>query len=113
MVCDKGDVVYTTKDQDSDDADTSTMLSDNELSLGDSSLKEDYFEDSMIYDNDDKPECNCGAEGRGHKRDCFLNPHCLYQTKLTTSTPVRPPTSAPFKDRKRSSLQQVQVFPQS
>ena len=54
--------------------------------------------------------CTCGAEGRGHKRDCPLNPHCLYQAKPATSTPVRPLTSTPFKDRKRSSLQ-VQVFP--
>ena len=107
MVCDKGDVIYTAKDQDTDDADTRTMLSDDELSFSDSSLEEDYLEDSMIYDDDEEPECTCGAEGRGHKRDCPLNPHCLYQAKPATSTPVRPPTSAP---RKRSSLQ-VHVFP--
>ena len=107
MVCDEGDVVYTAKDQDTDDADTRTMLSDDELSFSDSSLEEDYLEDSMIYDDDEEPECTCGAEGRGHKRDCPLNPHCLYQAKPATSTPVRPPTSAP---RKRSSLQ-VHVFP--
>ena len=110
MVCDEGDVVYTAKDQDTDDADTRTMLSDDELSFSDSSLEEDYLEDSMIYADDDKPECTCGAEGRGHKRDCPLNPHCLYQAKPATSTPVRLPTSAPFKDRKRSSLR-VHVFP--
>ena len=110
MVCDKGDV-YTAKDQDTDDADTRTMLSDDELSFSDSSLEEDYLEDSMIYDDDEEPECTCGAEGRGHKRECPLNPYCLYQAKPATSTPVRPPTSAPFKDRKRSSLR-VHVFPQ-
>ena len=109
MVCDKGDVVYTAKDQDTDDADTRTMLSDDELSFSDSSLEEDYLEDSMIY-HDDEPECTCGAEGKGHKRDCPLNPYCLYRAKPATSTPVRPPTSAPFKDRKRSSLR-VHVFP--
>ena len=85
------------------------MLSDDELSFSDSSLEEDYLEDSMIYDDDEEPECTCGAEGRGHKRDCPLNPHYLYQAKPATSTPVRPPTSAP---RKRSSLQ-VHVFPPS
>ena len=110
MVCDKGDVVYTAKDQGTDDADTCTMLSDDELSFSDSSLEEDYLEDSMIYDDDDEPECTCGAEGRGHKRECPFNPHCLYQAKPATSTPVRPPTSTPFKDRKWSSLQ-VHVFP--
>ena len=110
MVCDEGDVVYTAKDRDTDDADTRTVLSDDELSFSDSSLEEDYLEDSMIYDDDDKPECTCGAEGRGHKRECPLNPHCLYQAKPATSTPVRLPTSASFKDRKRSSLR-VHVFP--
>ena len=108
MVCDEGDVVYTAKDQDTDDADTRTMLSDDELSFSDSSLEEDYLEDSMIYD--DEPECTCGAKGRGHKRDCPLNPHCLYQAKPATSTSVRLPTSAPFKDRKQSSLR-VHMFP--
>ena len=106
MVCDKRDVVYTAKDQDTDDADTRTMLSDDELSFSDSSLEED----SMIYDYDEEPECTCGAEGRGHKRECPLNPHCLYQAKPAASTPVRPPTSTPFKDRKRSSLQ-IHMFP--
>ena len=110
MVCDKGDVVYTAKDQDTDDADTRTMLSDDELFFSNSSLEEDYLEDSVIYDEDEEPECTCGAEGRGHKRDCPLNPHCLYQAKPATLTPVRPPSSTPFKDRKRSSLQ-VDVFP--
>ena len=57
MVCDKGDVVYSAKDQDTDDADT--MLSDDELTFSDSSLEEDYLEDSMIHDNDDKPKCTC------------------------------------------------------
>ena len=110
MVCDEGDVVYTAKDQDTDDADTRTMLSDDELSFSDSRLEEDCLEDSRIYDDDDKPECTCDAEGRGHKRDCPLNPHCLYRAKPATSIPVRLPTLAPFKDRKRSSLR-VHVFP--
>ena len=86
------------------------MLSDNELTFSDSSLEGDCLEDSMIYDSDDETPCTCGAEGRAHKKDCPLNPHWLYQAKPTASTLVRPPSSTPFKDRKRSSLQ-VNVFP--
>ena len=82
-------IVYTAKDEDSDD----------ELTSSDSNLEEDYLED-----NDDEPECTCGAEGRAHKSDCPLNPRFLYQAKPAASTPVRPPSSTPFKDRKRSSL---------
>ena len=60
VVCDKGDFVYTAKDQDTDDADTPTMFSDDELFFSDSSLEEDYLEDSRIYD--DEPECTFCAE---------------------------------------------------
>ena len=67
MVCDKGDVVYTAKDK--DDADTRTMLSDDELFFSDSTLEEDYLENSMMYDEDEEPKCTCGAGVRGHKRD--------------------------------------------
>ena len=67
MVCDKGDVVYSAKDQDTDDADT--MLNDDELTFSDSSLEEDYLEDSMIHDNDDEPECTCGAESKACRFD--------------------------------------------
>ena len=95
----EGDAIEPVKDKDS------RMLSDDELTFSDSSFEEVY-EDS----DEPEPECTCGAEGRGHKRDCPLNPHCLYQAKPATSTPVRPPTSTPFKDRKRSSLR-VHVFP--
>ena len=67
MVCDKGDVVYSAKYHDIDDADT--MLSDDELTFSDSSLEEDYLEDSMIHNNDDKPECTCGAESKACRFD--------------------------------------------
>ena len=113
LVCDKGDVVYTAKYQCSDDANTHTVLSDDESTFSDSSLEGDYLEDSMIYDSDDETQCTCGAEGRGcraHKTACPLNPHLLYQVKPAASTPVRPPSSTPFKDRKRSSLK-VSPFP--
>ena len=108
--CDKGDVVYTAKYQHSDDANTRTVLSDDESTFSDSSLEGDYLEDSMIYDSDDETQCTCGAEGKAHKKACPLNPHLLYQAKPAASTPVRPPISTPFKDRKRSSLK-VSPFP--
>ena len=95
----EGDAIEPVKDKDS------RMLSDDELTFSDSSFEEVY-EDS----DEPEPECTCGAKGRGHKRDCPLNPYFLYQAKPATSTPVHPPTSTPFKDRKRSSLR-VHVFP--
>ena len=64
----------------------------------------------MIYYSDDETQCTCGAEGRAHKKACPLNLHLLYQAKPGASTPVRPPNSTPFTDRKGSSLK-VTPFP--
>ena len=93
---DEGDA----KDRRSNDADFFSISSDDELISSYSSYEEGY-DDEEDYVNDDEP-CTCGAQGKGHKKNCPSNPRCLYQSKPATSTPVCSPHSI---ERKRSSLQ--------